>query len=163
MTDDQIEALVIAELESLGADYDVMDCDPDLADTAAFCEAYGVDPEDSANCILVASRKPEGVMALCLGLATTRLDVNGAIRRHRGVRKISFAPAELTAEVTGQVIGGVTPFGTPDDLAILVDEAVVGRDRVVVGGGSRRKKIHVDPEVFGRWDRATVAPFATVG
>ena len=59
MTDEQIEALVLAELDALGADYDVMDCDPDLADTAAFCEAYGIAPEDSANCILVASRKPE--------------------------------------------------------------------------------------------------------
>ncbi len=159
MTDDQIEALVLAELDALGADYDVMDCDPDLADTAAFCEAYGIAPEDSANCILVASRKPEGHLALCLGLATDRLDVNGAIRRHLGVRKISFAPAELTAETTGQVIGGVTPFGTPRELAVLVDEGVVARERVVVGGGSRRKKIHVDPEVFGRWDRAVVAPF----
>lgn len=160
MTDDQIEALVIAELDALGADYDVMDCDPDLADTAAFCEAYGIAPEDSANCILVASRKPEGHLALCLGLATDRLDVNGAIRRHLDVRKISFAPAELTAEATGQVIGGVTPFGTPADLAVLVDAGVVGRDRVVVGGGSRRKKILVDPEVFTRWDRATVDAFA---
>ena len=160
MTDEQIEALVLAELDALGADYDVMDCDPDLADTAAFCEAYGIAPEDSANCILVASRKPEGHLALCLGLATDRLDVNGAIRRHLGVRKISFAPAELTAEVTGQVIGGVTPFGTPADLAVLVDEGVVARERVIVGGGSRRKKVHVDPEVFGRWDRAVVAPFA---
>lgn len=159
MTDEEIEAAVVAELEALGADFDVMDCDPALADTAAFCEAYGVDPEDSANCILVASRKPEGTVALCLGLATTRLDVNGAIRRHLGVRKISFAPADLTAEVTGQVIGGVTPFGTPPELTVLVDEAVVARDRVVVGGGSRAKKIHVDPEVFERWDRAVVGPF----
>ncbi len=160
MDDATIEAAVIAELEALGADYDVMDCDPALADTAAFCEAYGIAPEDSANCILVASRKPAGVMALCLGLATYRLDVNGAIRRHLGVRKISFAPAELTAEATGQVIGGVTPFGTPADLPILVDEGVVGRERVIVGGGSRAKKIHVDPAVFSRWDRAVVAPFA---
>ena len=160
MDETAIEAAVIAELEALGADYDVMDCDPALADTAAFCEAYGIDPEDSANCILVASRKPEGIMALCLGLATDRLDVNGAIRRHLGVRKISFAPADLTAEVTGQLIGGVTPFGTPSDLAVLVDEKVLARDRVVVGGGSRSKKIHVAPEVFGRWERATVAPFA---
>lgn len=160
MTDAEIEALVLADLDALAADYDVMDCDPDLADTAAFCEAYGVAPEDSANCILVASRKPEGHLALCLGLATDRLDVNGAIRRHLGVRKISFARAEVTAEATGQVIGGVTPFGTPADLEVLVDDGVVARERVVVGGGSRRKKIHVDPEVFTRWDRATVAPFA---
>jgi prolyl-tRNA editing enzyme YbaK/EbsC (Cys-tRNA(Pro) deacylase) len=160
MDDATIEAAVIADLDALGADYDVMDCDPALADTAAFCEAYGIDPEDSANCILVASRRPEGIMALCLGLATDRLDVNGAIRRHLGVRKISFAPAELTTEVTGQIIGGVTPFGTPADLPILVDEGVLARERVVVGGGSRSKKIQLAPDVFGRWDRVTVAPFA---
>jgi len=159
MHDHDIEGLVLAELEELGATWDVMECDPELADTAAFCAAYGIDPEDSANCILVASRKPEGVHALCMVLATDRLDVNGAVRRHLDVRRLSFAPSELTIELTGQVIGGVTPFGTPPGLRILVDDRVLTRERVVVGGGSRAKKVLVDPEVFARMSRAEVGPF----
>lgn len=136
---------VIADLEARHLDYEIMACDPDLADTAAFCEAYGVPLERSANAILVASRKPEGHNAVCVVLATTRLDVNGEVRRRLGVRKVSFAPAELTKEVTGQEIGGVTLFGLPDGLPVWLDSRVVEWDWVVVGAGSRSAKIKLDP------------------
>jgi prolyl-tRNA editing enzyme YbaK/EbsC (Cys-tRNA(Pro) deacylase) len=136
---------VIADLERLGVPYEVMDCDPDLADTAQFCEAYGVPLEESANAILVASKKPEGHQVVCVALAHTRLDVNGAVRRRLGVRKLSFASAELTRELTGQEIGGVTIFGLPDGLDVWLDARVVACERIVVGAGSRSAKIRLDP------------------
>lgn len=136
---------VIADLESLGIDYEEMECDPDLADTAAFCEAYDIPVEKSANAILVASRKPEGHHAVCVVLAHTRLDVNRAVRKKLGVRKVSFAPAELTKELTGQEIGGVTIFGLPDDLPVWIDSRVLDQDWVIVGAGSRTAKIRLDP------------------
>jgi prolyl-tRNA editing enzyme YbaK/EbsC (Cys-tRNA(Pro) deacylase) len=136
---------VIADLDRRGLDYEVMDCDPDLADTAQFCEAYGVALEESANAILVASKKPEGRHVVCVALAHTRLDVNGVVRRKLGVRKLSFAPAEVTRERTGQEIGGVTIFGLPDDLAVWLDSQVLGCEHIVVGAGSRSAKIRLDP------------------
>ncbi len=136
---------VIADLTSKGLVYEEMDCDPDLADTAAFCEAYGVPLEKSANAILVASRKPEGHNAVCVVLAHTRLDVNGTVRRRLGVRKVSFAPGDLTRELTGQEIGGVTIFGLPDGLPVWIDSRVMACDWVIVGAGSRSAKIKVDP------------------
>lgn len=136
---------VIAHLDRLGLIYEVMDCDPALADTAQFCEAYGVAPEESANAILVASKKPEGHHVVCVALAPTRLDVNGTVRRKLGVRKLSFAPAELTRELTGQEIGGVTIFGLPDGLPVWLDSRVLDCQRIVVGAGSRSAKITLDP------------------
>ena len=136
---------VIADLERLGLEYDVMDCDPDLADTAEFCAAYGVSLEESANAILVASKKPEGHHAVCVALAHTRLDVNGVVRRKLGVRKLSFASAELTRELTGQEIGGVTIFGLPHDVPVWLDARVLACGSVVVGAGSRSAKIRLDP------------------
>jgi prolyl-tRNA editing enzyme YbaK/EbsC (Cys-tRNA(Pro) deacylase) len=136
---------VIADLERLGLAYEVMDCDPELADTAQFCEAYGVALEESANAILVASKKPEGHHAVCVALAHTRLDVNGAVRRKLGVRKLSFAPAELTRELTGQEIGGVTIFGLPPGVPVWLDSRVLACGSVVVGAGSRSAKIRLDP------------------
>jgi len=136
---------VITELDRLGLDYEVMECDPDLADTAAFCEAYDVPLEKSANAILVASRKPEGHNAVCVVLAHTRLDVNGTVRKRLGVRKVSFAPADVTKELTGQEIGGVTIFGLPEGLPVWIDSRVVDCDWVIVGAGSRSAKIKLDP------------------
>ncbi len=153
---DPIEQAVIDDLDRLGAAYTVLPCDPEFADTAAFCERYGIDPAVSANAILIASRRPEGVFALCLALATTRLDVNRRVRELLGVRKLSFASADITRELTGMEIGGVTPFGLTSPIPIYVDAAVVALDRTVVGGGTRSMKIDLDPEVFCRLPGAEI-------
>ncbi len=147
---------VAAYLSTNDIPHDVMDCDPDLADTAAFCEAYGIPLENSANAILVASRKPPDLFALCLVLATSRLDVNGTVRRRLGARKVSFASADATKEQTGQEIGGVTVFAIPEDIPIWVDPGVLERDWVIVGAGTRTAKIKIDPTVFSNEERFEV-------
>lgn len=121
MTEDELEARVLASVEATGEPFEVIEIDPKLADTTAFCEHYGYAPEISGNCILVASRDDDPVMAACVVLATTKLDVNKRVRKRLGVRKLSFAAAELTREVTGMEIGGVTPFALPDRLPLWID------------------------------------------
>ena len=142
------DPLVISDMQALGIEFEEMDCDADLADTAQFCEAYGVPVEKSANAILVASRKPEGHHAVCLVLAHTRLDVNNVVRRRLGVRKVSFAPSDITSDLTGQEIGGVTVFGLPASLPVWIDSAVLDNDWVIIGAGSRSAKIRLDPAQF---------------
>jgi prolyl-tRNA editing enzyme YbaK/EbsC (Cys-tRNA(Pro) deacylase) len=138
-------------LTQLRIEYEVVACDPALADTAAFCEAYGFDPADSANCIVVASRRPPGHYLAAMVLATTRLDVNGRCCELMGVRRASFAALEHTPELTGMEVGGVTPFGLPASLQpVRVDAAVLTRQRVVVGGGDRSLKLVIDAAVFAR-------------
>src|SRR3954451_4618437 len=108
--------------------------DADLADTAAFCEAYGVDLAESANCVIVAGRRGEVTRyAACIVLATTRADVNGAVRRLLDVRKASFAPMAEAVELTGMEYGGITPIGLPTAWPIFVDARVVAQAHVVVG------------------------------
>jgi len=153
---DPIEAKVRAALEATGVPYELIPCDPELADTAAFCAHYGYPEDRSANTIVVASRRPPGKVVACVALATTRLDVNGTIRRRLGVRKASFAPADTTVALTGMRIGGVTPFALPAEIPLLVDAAVMEPDWVILGGGSRSMKVKVDPVVFERLPSCTV-------
>ena len=148
MSPDPAEQRVRDVLAGLGVDHEIVACDPELADTAAFCEAYGYAMEDSANTILVASRTDPPRYAACVVLATTRLDVNRAVKQRLGVRKASFASAEQTAGVTGMMIGGVTVFGLPPDLPIWVDARVMARDRIVLGGGSRSCKVVGPPALL---------------
>jgi prolyl-tRNA editing enzyme YbaK/EbsC (Cys-tRNA(Pro) deacylase) len=116
--------------------------DPDLADTAAFCAAYGVAPEVSANCVVVAGKREGEVRyAACLVLATTRADVNGVVRRHLDVRKASFLPMAEAVALTSMEYGGITPIGLPKDWPVLVDAAVAAAPAVIVGSGVRRSKI----------------------
>ena len=125
-----------------------MPCDPALADTAAFCEAYGYAMEDSANTIVVVGKADPPRYAACVLLATTRLDVNGTVRRRLGTRKASFAGADATLALTGMALGGVTPVGLPEDVPLWVDAAVLGRDRIVLGGGSRARKLLAPPALL---------------
>jgi prolyl-tRNA editing enzyme YbaK/EbsC (Cys-tRNA(Pro) deacylase) len=119
--------------------------DATLADTAAFCKAYDVAPEHSANCVVVAGKRGGEVRhAAVMVLATMRADVNGVVRRHLDARKISFAPHDDAVALTEMEFGGITPIGLPPEWPVLVDEAVVEAGLVVVGSGIRGSKVLVD-------------------
>lgn len=116
--------------------------DPELADTAAFCAAYQVGLEISANCVVVVGKRAgETRYAACVILATTRADVNGVVRRHLDVRKATFARMDDAVARTGMEQGGITPIGLPPDWPILVDSRVTEAGYVVIGSGLRRSKI----------------------
>jgi prolyl-tRNA editing enzyme YbaK/EbsC (Cys-tRNA(Pro) deacylase) len=116
--------------------------DPNLADTAAFCEAYQVALDVSANCVVVVGKRGgEARYAACVVLATTRADVNNAVRRHLDVRKASFASMDDAVARTGMEYGGITPIGLPGDWPILVDARVTATPYVVIGSGVRHSKI----------------------
>ncbi len=136
---------VRAILAALEVEHEIIECDPDLADTAEFCAHYGYSMDESANAIVVMGKADPPPFVMCLVLATTQLDVNKTVRKRLGTRKASFAPPDETAELTGMTLGGVTPFGKPDDLPLWIDSRVMECDRVIVGGGSRDKKIYLPP------------------
>lgn len=124
--------------------------DPDLADTAAFCAAYGVTLEESANCVIVAGRRGDVIRyAACVVLATTRADVNGIVRRHLDARKASFAPMDDAVRLTGMEYGGITPIGLPHSWPILIDSRVVSTSEVIIGSGVRHSKIALSGVALG--------------
>jgi prolyl-tRNA editing enzyme YbaK/EbsC (Cys-tRNA(Pro) deacylase) len=133
------DAIADLELECF-----VAPIDPDRADTGAFCAAYDVPLEVSANCVVVAGRRAElSMMAACLVRATDRADVNRVIRKRLDVRKISFAGMDDAVRQTSMEYGGITPIGLPSSWPILVDEAVAELDMIVVGSGIRGSKIAI--------------------
>jgi prolyl-tRNA editing enzyme YbaK/EbsC (Cys-tRNA(Pro) deacylase) len=126
---------------ALAGEVGVAEIDPELADTAAFCERYQVGLDESANCVVVEGRRAGVIQyAACVVLATTRADVNGVVRRHLGARKASFAQMEAAVAETAMEYGGITPIGLPAGWPILIDPAVAAA-RVVVGSGLRRSKL----------------------
>lgn len=151
-----IEARVRGFLEQCRIPFDTIVCRPDQADTAVFCEVFGIAAEASVNTILVASKKEPKQYAACLVLANTRLDVNRVVRKEMGVRKCSFASFEETEQVTGMMSGGVTPFDLPDEVPILIDARIAGSDTMWLGGGSRSLKIGVAADDLARLPNARV-------
>lgn len=147
--------MALDHLASLGADFEAMDCDPSLADTAAFCAHYDVPLSHSANAIIVKRKRGEARFGVVLVLATSRVN-NRAIRKLLETSKASFATAEETIEQTGMMIGGVTPFGLRADLPIWIDAAVAALPWCIVGGGSRSLKLKLAPSVIADLPNATV-------
>jgi prolyl-tRNA editing enzyme YbaK/EbsC (Cys-tRNA(Pro) deacylase) len=156
--DAPVDARVTEALDRLGAAYEVMTIDPAFADTAAFCEKYGMPLERSCNTLVVASKKEPRQYAACVVLATTRLDVNHALRKLMGVSRLSFADAEQTRAITGMMLGGVTALALPTALPLYVDERLMALEWIILGGGSRSTKIRTSPEIFHRLPGARVVP-----
>ena len=127
----------------------VAEIDPDVADTAAFTERYGVPLEESANCVVIAGRRAgEQRQLACVVLATTRADVNGVGRRRLDVRKASFMPMDEAVADTTMEYGGITPIGLPPDWPVLIDAAVAAADSVVIGSGVRRSKLRLPGDLL---------------
>src|SRR4051812_9432560 len=135
-----------------------VDTDPEWADTATFVEHYGPDLlATSANCVVVAGRRGgETTLAACVVLSTTRVDVNGVVRRQLGARKASFAAMDTAVGETGMEYGGITPIGLPGDWPLLVDSAVIDLPYVLVGSGRRRGKLLVPGKAFAELPGAVV-------
>ena len=151
-----MEDSIVEILEAMCADYQIVECASELADTAQFCEHYGYRLDESANAILIVGKGDPRVYALCVVLATTQVDVNKQARRKLGVKKASFASPDETIKLTGMTLGGVTPFGLPASLPIWIDSRVVECSKVIVGGGSRNRKIYTNPEVLAALPSAEI-------
>ena len=150
------ESVVKQFLDDSGFDYEVISCDPELADTAVFCQHYGYALEVSANTIVVKAKTGGARFVACLVLASTRLDVNKVVRKRLAARRVSFASADETREVTGMELGGVTPLALPADLPVWIDQRVMSVDYVILGGGNRSTKIKIAPKALLQIPGATV-------
>lgn len=157
----ELLAAPVAEALAAAPECLVAPIDAELADTAAFCEAYAVGMAESANCVVVEGRRGENTtMAAIMILATDRADVNKAVRKHLDVRKISFAAMETATTLTGMEYGGITPVGLPAGWPILVDRAVTEAGVVVIGSGIRGSKIAVEGADLARLPGAEVLDLA---
>jgi prolyl-tRNA editing enzyme YbaK/EbsC (Cys-tRNA(Pro) deacylase) len=145
------------EHNDLAGEIGVVEIDPSISDTADTQREFGLDPDMLANCVVVGGRR-EGTerMAACLALASTRVDVNGMVRRMLDVRKASFIPVEQAVDLTGMEYGGITPIGLPRGLPLFIDRRVVEVAVVVIGSGVRRSKILVAGELLGDLPEARV-------
>jgi prolyl-tRNA editing enzyme YbaK/EbsC (Cys-tRNA(Pro) deacylase) len=148
--------IVQQSLDAHNITYKVFECDPALADTAAFCEKYSFNESQSANTIMVAGKSDPAVYAACVVLATTKLDVNKKVRELLGTKKASFAPVDTALELSKMEYGGVTIFGLPEDIPVYVDSRVMDAGKIIMGGGNRSSKVLLDAKELEKLPTVTV-------
>jgi prolyl-tRNA editing enzyme YbaK/EbsC (Cys-tRNA(Pro) deacylase) len=154
MSETILHPKVASALEQHGMQHRAIECDPQYADTAAYCEHYHFPPEEGANTIIVASKSDPVRYSACIVLPTTKLDVNKRVRQLMGGPKLSFASAEQTLALTGMEIGGVVAIGLPEEVPVYIDEAVFTVPEVLLGGGNRSSKLVLDPRELLRMPQA---------
>lgn len=152
-----LDPKVKAALDAQGMNYEVLPCDPLLADTAEFCAHYGIPPQNACNTIIVVIKTEPRRYVACLVNATSKLDVNRKVSAIVGTKKLSFAASEETAELTDQMIGGVTLLALPADWPVYIDERIMSLDYAILGGGNRSSKIKLAPEELRKIANAQVA------
>lgn len=161
MTDKTIlHERVRESLDAAGIEYETLACEAELADTAEFCAHYGIAAEEACNAIVVALKTTPRQYVACLVRADTRLDVNKKVSALTGVKRLSFASPEETAELTGMLIGGVSIAGLPDHVPLYVDLHVMEQPRVIIGGGNRTSKARLVPAELLKLPNARVADVA---
>jgi prolyl-tRNA editing enzyme YbaK/EbsC (Cys-tRNA(Pro) deacylase) len=151
---------VRASLDTAGATYEVLPCEPELADTAEFCAHYGISPDEACNAILVVLKTDPRRYVACLVRADTKLDVNRKVSTLVGVKRLSFASSEETADLTGMLIGGVSIAGLPDGIPLYIDERVMERASIIIGGGNRHSKARLAPSELLKLPNASIADVA---
>jgi prolyl-tRNA editing enzyme YbaK/EbsC (Cys-tRNA(Pro) deacylase) len=138
---------------------EVVEIDPELADTAALTAAYDLPLDASGNCVVVGGRR-DGVerVAACVVRADTRADVNNLVKRRLDVRKASFLATDQAVAQTGMEYGGITPVGLPTQWRIFVDESLTEAAVVILGSGVRRSKLLMSGTVLAHLPGVEVVP-----
>jgi prolyl-tRNA editing enzyme YbaK/EbsC (Cys-tRNA(Pro) deacylase) len=149
-----IPSLVISFLDNLNFPYELIDCKPEFADTQKFCATYGFNIENCGNTIIVASKKMPKKYSACIVKGSDKLNVNQKVRKLMEVSKASFASGEEALELTGMMIGGITPFALPNNIPIYIDEKISNLEYVIFGSGDRSSKIKISPEIFSKISNA---------
>ena len=83
--------------------------------------------------------------ALFCVLGSDRLDVNHKAKSLLGAKKVSFASREEAEIITNQIYGGISPLGLPEEIKVYIDENVMLRNKVFIGGGNRISKFFLKP------------------
>ena len=127
----------------------IAEIDPNLSDTAAFCENYQIPLNQAANCVVLEAKHADKTwFAACVIPGNTRADINGLVRRTLDARKVSFAPMEKAVAQTEMEYGAITPIGLPSNWPLLIDKAVVDSEYVIIGSGIRKSKLVVPGNIL---------------
>ena len=152
----EIHKTVAKLYESNREDLELFECLDEFSDTQNFCDHYGFDIEDSCNAILIKAKKPEEFYAMFCVLGANRLDVNHKAKVAMGAKRVSFASREEAETVTGQLYGGISPLGLPENVKVYIDKNVTDREKLFIGAGNRVSKFFLSPKALIQLSSATV-------
>jgi Ala-tRNA(Pro) deacylase len=145
-------AAVTDFLEREGVAYEVVEHER-TESAAAEARAAGVPPSDVAKTVVL--RDQEGVR-LAVIPASERLDMHKLKEEleSKGLRLVT--EQEMAEEFEDFEVGAVPPFGPMFQALELVDERLLGHDRILCSGGDHEHGVLVDPRDLVKAGQARV-------
>ncbi|SHI61363.1 Cys-tRNA(Pro) deacylase [Malonomonas rubra DSM 5091] len=70
------------------------------------------------------------------------------LARQLKVKQISPCSAEKADRLTGYQTGGISPFGTKQQLPVYVEESILSLESLCINGGKRGLLVEIDPQVL---------------
>jgi Cys-tRNA(Pro) deacylase len=130
----QIRTPVTDALDELGVDYTLHIHENQVRSLEQAARERSLEPEKIVRSLLFRCEGNEYIMVLMPG----PLKVNWAkLRRHLGISRITIATADQVLEITGYVLGAVSPFGMPSPVKILADRTILEHKIISLGAGIR--------------------------
>lgn len=103
----------------------------------------GETPDQVVRSILF--RLGEGQYAMALMPGPRQISWK-SLRQYFKTNRLSLAPNDEVATITGYQIGTVNPFGLPQPMRILIDRSLMDKETVSLGSGIRGTAIILTPQ-----------------
>lgn len=142
---------VQAALEAAGVDARVVELPASTRTAVEAAQAVGCEVAQIAKSLVFRDASGECVLVITSG--TNRVD-----ERRLGLSK---APAELVREVTGYAIGGIPPVGLLQPIRTLIDEDLLGFERIWAAAGTPNAVFELVPGDLPRLTGGTVTNVRT--
>jgi Cys-tRNA(Pro)/Cys-tRNA(Cys) deacylase len=104
-------------------------------------EALGLDPRRVCKTLVA---RVDGRLTVAVVPVSGSLDLK-ALAAAVGAKKAVMAEPAEAERATGYVLGGISPLGARSRLPVVVDEDVLGLDRVWVSAGRRGLQVSLAP------------------
>jgi prolyl-tRNA editing enzyme YbaK/EbsC (Cys-tRNA(Pro) deacylase) len=142
-----IEA-VRSYLNKWNRDKDIIELSESTATVSSAAVALGVVPSRIAKTISV---KQDSTIAVIVTSGDVKLD-NRKYKERFGVRMRMLTPEEALA-TTGHAVGGVCPFGLPDEVSVFLDVSLKRFNTVFPACGSNNSAIELTLDELNEYSR----------
>jgi len=70
------------------------------------------------------------------------------LARQLKVKQVSPCPPEKADRLTGYQTGGISPFGTKQQIPVYIEESILGLEAICINGGRRGLLVEIEPQAL---------------
>jgi len=113
--------------------------------TKVSARELGVDEYNVIKTLVMEDDKQQPLIILMHGSCEVSLK---HLARQLKVKQISPCAPEKADRLTGYQTGGISPFGTRQELPVYVEESILTLEKICINGGKRGLLVEIEPQAL---------------